>query len=657
MTQQLRIVLCFLFFSVLLLALPASGMPGVIVGKNAEKRIVHATHIVVVRNEHRSVVTVMPDYEGPFEPFAVVMPIPKDVTSNRIRTLKRDTVSRVEHLSAPRVWHFWEKDPCSLGKAQQAWERTLKVKEGSGAKMMGMGMMDFSGGKRKVPRELSWVVEPDYKSGEYTITILPAAPPDAEDEAEGEEKDRPEPPKVPVKKDKKDKKDKKGRKDKTAAKAEEEEATEPVYGPPAAEWVTFLEGRGYKVSDQIKQAMAPYLAAGMSLLVAEVDTKKMELVSGTRAQLSPIRYWTKQPANKFPVTLGLNNLGDKQELYIYVIDAKDRYEVANYRNVFPPTNIEIRDQVGKLWVQERVGEIYANIHDQMIAKQGSMFLTEYAWPTETCGEPCPDEKLLLYELLTLGGDILEFDVPDEVRYPEPPELTKEEEEALKKELEEYEKQDRKDMKKRFEWERQEVMRRKALAGRHKYILSRVHARYDQKMLPKDVEIRAGKPLEGGVSVPKGSEGTLPTKIKPAKRNKLQVRFYTLHPWLGVIKCEKPVRWRWGIEWRSVRRWNKIWVAEDLTRKKRDKVKLADVVVSPIPEIGFVPPPAPSASADAGADGGIEESEKKEGGCGCRVPANGRPGSAAHALWVLLGAAWLARRRQRREPPSRFPVGG
>ncbi len=643
MTQQLRIALCFLCFSVLLLALPASGMPGVIIGKNAEKRIVHATHIVVVRNEHRSVVTVMPDYEGPFEPFVMVIPIPNDVTSDRIRTLKRDSVSRVEHLSAPRVWHFWEKDPCSLGKAQQAWERTLKVKEGSGARMMGVGMMDFSGGKRKVPRELSWVVEPDYKTGEYSYTILPAPQPEEAGEG-GEaagEKAAAEKAKPPPKKDEKAKPGKKGN------KPEEEEEAETVYGPPAGEWVTFLEGRGYKVSDQIKQAMAPYVAAGMSLLVAEVDDKKMELVSGTRAQLSPIRYWTEQPANKFPVTLGLQNLGDKQELFIYVIDAKDRFEVANYKNVFPPTNIEIKDQVGKLWVQERVSEIYANIHDRMIEKYGSMFLSEYAWPTETCGEPCPDEKLLLYELLSLGGDVLELDVPEEERNPEPPDLTKEEEETLEKELEEFEKKERKEMKKRFEYERKEVMRRKALAGRHKYILSRVHARYDRKTLPKDVEIRPGKPLEGGVSVPKGPNGELPSKIKPTKRNKLQVRFFTLHPWLGVIKCDKPVRWRWGIEWRSVRRWNKIWVAEDLTRKKRDKVKLADAVLSPIPEIGFVPAPPASASADAGVDGGTEEAEKKDDGCGCRVPANGSQRSAAQAVWLLLGAACLLRRRRRR----------
>ena len=63
--------------------------------------------------------------------------------------------------------------------------------------------------------------------------------------------------------------------------------------------------------------------------------------------------------------------------------------------------------------------------------------------------------------------------------------------ALDKELEEFEKKERKEMKKRFEYERKEVMRRKALAGRQKYILSRVHARYDQKTLPRGAQRSRG----------------------------------------------------------------------------------------------------------------------------------------------------------------------
>lgn len=151
----------------------------------------------------------------------------------------------------------------------------------------------------------------------------------------------------------------------------------------------------------------------------------------------------------------------------------------NYPNVFPPTNLEVDFKV-----KERVGEFYAGLHDFLLKKQPLGFLNEYAWSTKGCGQPCPNEPLLIHELLTLGGDVFERAVPKAEREPKPPEMTDAEKAAFK---------EIKDKKKKKEIEsmRKEVARRKALLLRHFYVLSRVHHRYDKSTLPKDIELGPG----------------------------------------------------------------------------------------------------------------------------------------------------------------------
>ena len=57
----------------------------------------------------------MPDYEGPLEGFAMVLLVPADVTVDKVTTLKRDFVDRLDSLSAPRFHEYWEQDPCDPG--------------------------------------------------------------------------------------------------------------------------------------------------------------------------------------------------------------------------------------------------------------------------------------------------------------------------------------------------------------------------------------------------------------------------------------------------------------------------------------------------------------------------------------------------------------
>lgn len=390
----------------------------------------------------------------------------------------------------------------------------------------------------------------------------------------------------------------------------------------------WLKGKGYTAPTGID--VAKY--AGMSFLVAETDPQKAELGGKGEALLSAIRYSTKKPF-KLTSTLGLANVDKMHELIVYTLHPSKRLETANYPTVFPPTNLLV-DFAAK----ERVGELYAGIHDLLLAKDAKGFLAEYSWPTDGCGEPCVNAALRVDELLTLGADVFERSVPDEQRNPEPPARSEEEEKVYKK----AKKAERKEMDNLAK----EVARRKALIERHKsYVLSRLHHRYDAKGLPSDVEFKAAAPAEGGVGVPQGERGEMSSEVKVgAASNRLQTRFVTLHPDKAVIKCEAPQRYRWGKPPLSYRGARKIWTAQQLASRDRTKYKPAELVLSAYPALGLKGQLSAEDKAKAEAEkaAGTVAAEEKESD-GCSVGHAGEPRWAWLVVGLGLGLVWRRRR--------------
>jgi MYXO-CTERM domain-containing protein len=564
-------------------ALPAAAMPGFFIGKGSTKRVLHTSHVVVMRKGDMSAVSVQADYDGPLDPFAIVLAVPADVTLERVHTLKRDFVDRVEQMSAPRFHEWWEMDPCEPGPAEQEWERRLTASTESN--FLGGGNMGGTptGSEKKVDKELFLKVDTEFKEGEYKFSML------------GE-------------------------------------------GETLEGWA---KSKGFTLPQGAAAAVAPYLAQGMKLLLAEVDDKRVELVGGGRGQLSGIRYWSEKPVDKIPTRLSLLSSPGKQELLLYVLHPDQRFEAKNYANVYPPTNIEV-DFV----VKERMGEFYAALHDMMQAKNQTAFINEYAWHTAGCGEPCANAPLWIHEILTLGGDAFETIVPEEERHPKVPPLTAEEKKALKKEWDELKipPKERREKEKQLIEERKTVARNKGLLERHKYIVTRLHHRYDNASLPKDPEIGpAGGHVKGGVDLPKGPKGELPTNATSAPVSKLQTRYVFFHPWIGMQKCEKPERYKWGKAPRTYRGLRKIWIAEDLSRRNRTQIKPSAVVKTPIASLGLsgIPDVVPEGGADGGTEGAAEESK-----CSCAVPGAGRLWPSAMFAALALGAASVRRRRSR-----------
>lgn len=563
--------------SVLLCCVKALALPGFYVGKNPNKRVSHASFVLIMNKAEQSAVSVMTDYDGPFEPFALVLAVPGDVTVDHIVTLRREYVDRVDQISAPRFHEFWETDPCDPAKAQQEWERDLRVST-SADNFLG-GSADI-GPTKKVPKEMLLNVKSEQKQGEYTF-LMP----------------------------------------------EEDQS-----------FLDFAKGRGWVFTPPLEQAVAEYQGKGLKFVLAEIDPNRVELIGGEKAQLSPIRFWTSQPYRNIPDRLGLLSANGPQELFVLVLDPDKRFVPTNYEVSYPPTNVQV-DFV----VKERMGEFFGALHDMWLAKHPKTWWLEFAWSADGCGQPCPNEPLMINELLTLGGDVFELSVPDDEKNPKPPPLTDEEKASRKNDLDLAKPADRYKLKLQMDEDRKELYRRKALLERQHYVITRLHHRVSDATLPTDVQLGpVDGGLQGGVFLPTGPKGEISLEVKPADVERMQTRYLFFHPWKGMQACEDAVRWRWGKPPRTYRGLRKTWVVEDLARKSRTQIKPVDVVRTPLPEFGLSgEPPKP---VDGGLDGGLEGSSTKHG-CHCSVP--GRTPNRSPYGWGLLALfSGFALRRKR-----------
>jgi MYXO-CTERM domain-containing protein len=272
-------------------------------------------------------------------------------------------------------------------------------------------------------------------------------------------------------------------------------------------------------------------------------------------------------------------------------------------------------------------------------------LREYAWSHEGCGQPCATEPFALTELLSLGGDVFERAVPDEEKNPKPPELTKDEKELDKEILKAIKKpKERRERQKMMEDDRKKIAAVKALVERHKYVLARLHYRYDDKSLTRDPKLEAAPgALEGGIALPKGQKREANLTVGSGKENRLQTRFNNFHTWKPVIKCPSPERFRWGKSPPDYRGLRKTWLADDLTRKSRTQMPAEKMLLTSIPELklgpGFAVADAGADAADAGDAAGSAKS------CGCRVVGAPFGSPLGAGLAALLGLGLVARRRR------------
>ena len=578
-------------------AAPAPAFPGVLVAKDDAERAVSATSAVLLRYGGLSVVTLSAEYIGPLTPFAFVIPLPGDVQVGAVKTLKRGIIGRVEAITAPRFHPFYEQDPCDEGPLEQSWDEHVKVK---GAGFLAPAGLPPPDRHYAVSNQISVPVEATFKDreSEFAYTELASG---------GPEKLR-----------------------------------------------AALAARGYRITDAALAALGHALHPGQKLLLAEVAPARVELSAGGRVQLGGIRYVTREPA-ALPEALGAENTRAPEDVFVFVFDRAGRVEVTGQESVFPPLAVRVEPRVA-----DHLATAYAALFDAVTVRHPGAFVTEYAFDTSGCGEPCPDVPLAPDELMTLGGDVLEAKTTTaKERAPEPSEESVLERERFESHLAELMPKERPAAEREHRAERREIERRRALSARQTYVLTRLHHRYAAGETRQNLDFAGAAPVAGGVGVPAGASGKLPTAVVPNPDNRVEVRFFALNAWSLGIACAAPKRWRWGKRWASeARAPRSVPLALDLPSAHRDPSVLTQALLTPLPELGLVPvaataplPPVGAPPASAALSAGANGAAKKSVGCGVAMAPrrSARTHLDARSLGgfsVMVGWFWVRLRTRR-----------
>ena len=293
----------------------------------------------------------------------------------------------------------------------------------------------------------------------------------------------------------------------------------------AAGLETWLEDNGYKIPDGAEPLLRPYVEAGSKFFVAKVNPAKVEMQGGYAA-LSPLRFHYDSEEFSLPIRLGMANTSGKQDLIVNIISPDKRYQVSNYKNVFIPTNVDVKASVKK-----RFAEFYAALFDATVRANPGAVVTEYAWTTtrQLKCDPCPDHVMTDDDVVQLGGDVMKGDIGAS------------------------------------------------------YVLTRLHARYGKKDMKDDLRFSEAKPVAGGRE--EWSRKGLEYGANPSEQNFFQARYAVRHWWTGPIKCKHPQRGVWGAD-PSGESFDETVTAEKTAFVPRGKLALGNVIKRDLWEIGF-----------------------------------------------------------------------
>lgn len=259
---------------------------------------------------------------------------------------------------------------------------------------------------------------------------------------------------------------------------------------------TWLTDNGYNIPDGAAPYLDPYIQQGSKFFVAKVIPEEVEFTEDGSAVLSPLRFNYESEEFKLPIRLGLINSKGKQDLIVNILAKDQRYKVANYPNALIPTNIEVVDAV-----RDNFGQFYRSLFRETLRQNKEdgqkPVVTEYSWNASTC-DPCPGPVggLTGDDLATLGADVIEGEGEYGPRVG---------------------------------------------SG---WVVTRLHARYGEDEVGKDLVFEKAEAIEGGRGTP-DENGNLEREPKSSNTNNFQGRYVILHRWDDAVLCSDPQYGRWG----------------------------------------------------------------------------------------------------------------
>ncbi|MEO7095480.1 MAG: DUF2330 domain-containing protein, partial [Polyangiales bacterium] len=457
-----------------------------------------ASMVALMRDGTRTVISMSNNYKGPAKDFALVVPVPVVLQKANVNTLSKEVFTHLDMLSAPRLVEYWEQDPCPKPYPVSA----QAMPDMAGAAPTSMEAVS----EDRDEKDYGVKVEAKFSVGEYDIVVLGAT------QSDGLE--------------------------------------------------AWLHDNGYSIPVGAAEALAPYIKEQQKFFVAKVDIKKVQMDKQGVAVLSPLRFSFESPDFRLPVRLGLLNapppsatagkvggaVAPKQDLIVFTLSRSLRYDVANYPNVFIPTNLEVTNDT-----REKFTPMYAALFDEAVAKgNGKGIVTEYSWMSNGC-DPCPTPPLQDADIATLGGDVLfGMGAPPPPPNPGGPMPGGPMKGPMGK----------------------PTMGGGFFGGSTPMVLTRLHARYDSSTLSDDLVFRAAEAVVGGREFVTGEKGELEKGAQASSNNNFQARYVIRHAWKGPILCKEPRRGVWGGPPAGVTGDTQPKPATDLAQTARGNIKLA-----------------------------------------------------------------------------------
>ena len=357
----------------------------------------------------------------------------------------------------------------------------------------------------------------------------------------------------------------------------------------------WLRAENYNIPEGAQPYLQPYVEGGMYFFVAKVDVDKAKYVDG-RAVLSPLRFAYDADTFSVPVRLGMINSAGQQDLLVYILAQNQRYEVANYGNVFIPTNIEVQDAV-----RQEFGAFYKALFDRTVEENPGAVVTEYSWAASTC-DPCPGPTLDGGDFEILGADELEN------------------------------------------------------VDAWGFTITRLHARYGRDEIGEDLVFVAAPPVVGGREV-RDHDGALERGASPDSTNNFQGRYIIRHEWAGEVTCSNPRFGVWGGPPGHGRRGapgvsanpspntaGGAPAAPKSSRKLPDYLKQEIVIPKATPAVA----PAKQTGTVVKPTNPVDPNARRQGTrnrCSVATPAAAAGGASMAALAALFVAGLIRRRRE------------
>jgi hypothetical protein len=149
-----------LFFILLTAVTPAHSFCGFYVAKADTKIFNKASQVVLVRQEDKTVITMINDFKGDPREFAVVIPVPTLIEKGQIHIGDKKIVDHLDTYTSPRLVEYYDGGPCQLHMIRE------QLSKGAATSSLDA--------KRSRADALGVTIQAQYTVGEYDIVVLSA---------------------------------------------------------------------------------------------------------------------------------------------------------------------------------------------------------------------------------------------------------------------------------------------------------------------------------------------------------------------------------------------------------------------------------------------------------------------------------------------------